>query len=241
MGQQPGATPYASQAGYRPPPTPPPRPPLPASSNVESMTTPPPTNAETGFQPGHLSSPGYARPKDWIGKFPPVDIALASPSTSGGGQTPPAPGWSGQTPNIRSRIEAPARPDEMGMRYMNIPSEEAAMEGAAQAMPLPSAKGDYIDHPTDRHINHLLENPHLAPQFDQKFGQGAAASHLNGGLGGNGPGQGSPDPRELPDPLQPSDPVPLMYRERRENPAPFKGPRPIKPGKFPKGMEREYS
>lgn len=33
--------------------------------------------------------------------------------------------------------------------------------------------------PTDRQIQHLRNNPHLYPQFDEKFGTGAAAEYLN--------------------------------------------------------------
>jgi hypothetical protein len=68
------------------------------------------------------------------------------------------------------------------------------MGGAAQAYPIPGSGGFSQPKPTDRHISHLLQNPHLADHFDQKFGQGAAAQHLNGGVGRNGSGLGNIPP-----------------------------------------------
>ena len=92
----------------------------------------------------------------------PLPIPESSSSGVGRGISSPsdkAP--AGRSPHILDRI--PEQPPLIRHGAQPIPTNVSG----GKAMPI-----------TQRHIDHLMQNPHLAPQFDQKFGSGASAQFL---------------------------------------------------------------
>jgi hypothetical protein len=131
--------------------------------------------------------------------------AYYAPRQGGQGSTPNLPSRHGTTmPSPRSGMTRPAvtqgygeftpqsgltPPDFSGggsPRVLDRIPDSPPPNFSGRARPIPRTFDTQGYKPiNEQHINHLMENPHLADYFDQKFGQGASAQFLNGGPNGS--------------------------------------------------------